>query len=383
MNSQVFRSINWRNFIFFGATFAVAIIGVPIYIYARGVSASEIALFTFWTLATGISITVGYHRLFAHRTFKTNPIIVFLSLFFGAAAFEESVFQWASQHRDHHKYVDTERDPYNIKQGFFYAHIGWILFRNHTIDFSNVKDLQRNKLIMHQHRHYVLWALTAGVLLPAVMGLATGHLLGALLLSVVGRITFVHHSTFFINSVCHYFGRPTYDIHVSAKDHWLVAILTNGEGYHSFHHRFPSDYRNGYKWYHWDPSKWLIAFLARIGWAEDLKRVSKFHILAARLVAEKEAVEYHLSKELHPIRNAALETLKGRYEQLKHALQTWETHVKEYALLCNQLSNKSDAILKSAFERVQNARQQFLEIRNQWSRSIQQYLPSFSLSVSS
>jgi len=361
--------------------FAVAVIGVPIYIYAYGVSASEIAIFAFWTVATGMSITVGYHRLFAHRTFKTNPVIIFLSLFFGAAAFEESVYQWASQHRDHHKYVDTERDPYNIKQGFFYAHIGWIIFRNHIIDYSNVKDLQQNKLIMHQHKHYVLWALVASVLLPAVIGVLTGHLLGALLIGVVARVTFVHHTTFFINSVCHYFGRPTYDIHVSAKDHWFVALLTNGEGYHSFHHRFPSDYRNGYKWYHWDPSKWLIALMDRIGFAKDLKRVSNFHILAARLTAEKEAVEYHLSNELHPIRNAASEILKGRYEQLKHALQTWEMHVKEYALLYNQLSNKSDAILKTAFERVQDARQQFLAVRNQWSRSIQQYLPSFSLSV--
>ncbi len=361
--------------------FAVAVIGVPIYIYAYGVSASEIGIFTFWTVASGLSITVGYHRLFAHRTFKTNPVIIFLSLFFGAAAFEESVLQWASQHRDHHKYVDTERDPYNIKQGFFYAHIGWIIFRNHIIDYSNVKDLQQNKLVMHQHKHYVLWALTASVLLPAIIGVLTGHLLGALLIGVVARVTFVHHTTFFINSVCHYFGRPTYDIHTSPRDHWFVALLTNGEGYHSFHHRFPSDYRNGYKWYHWDPSKWLIALMNRIGWASDLKRVSNFHILAARLTAEREAVEYHLSKELHPIQNVASEIFKTRYEQLKHALQAWETHVKEYALLCNQFSNKSDALLKSALERAQNARQQFLSIRSQWSRSIQQYLPSFSLSV--
>ncbi|MBI4372908.1 MAG: fatty acid desaturase [Candidatus Omnitrophica bacterium] len=379
MNTTLFKTINWRNFLFFASTFLVAVIGVPIYIYGCGVSASELMLFGFWATATGMAITVGYHRLFAHRTFKTNPVIVFLSLFFGAAAFEESALQWASQHRDHHKYVDTERDPYNIKQGFFYAHIGWILFRNHTIDYSNVKDLQASKLVMHQNRHYVLWAVTAGVLLPALTGLLSGHLLGALLISVVGRITFVHHGTFFINSVCHYFGKPTYDIHVSAKDHWLVAFLTNGEGYHSFHHRFPSDYRNGHKWYHWDPSKWLISLLARLGFAADLKRVSNFHILAARLAAEKEAVEYHLSKEFHPIRNAALETLKGRYEQLKHALQTWEAYVKEHALLCGQLSNQSDALLKSALERVQTARQQFLSMRGQWSRAVQQYLPSFSL----
>src|SRR3989338_185054 len=369
-NSTFFKTVNWRNFIFFAGTFSVAIIGVPIYSYVYGIQAPDVALFVFWVFASGLGITVGYHRLLAHRTFQAHPLVVFLGLFFGASAFEESALQWTSQHRDHHQYVDTERDPYNIKQGFWYAHIGWIIFRNHQINFDNVKDLQKNKLIMHQDQHYILWAIVAGVLLPTIVGtLLTGHLLSTLLISVVGRIAFVHHGTFFINSVCHYFGKATYDIHVSAKDHWLVALITNGEGYHSFHHRFPSDYRNGYKWYHWYPIKCFIAFLSRIRFASDLKRVSKFHILAARLTAEKEAVEYHLSRQLHPTRNTALEIFKTRYEQLKHALQMWEAQVKEHALLCSQLSNKSDELLKSAFERTQTARQQFLSIRNQWSRT--------------
>src|SRR3989338_8891242 len=298
------NTIKWRNFLFFTITFAVSIIGVPIYIYAHGITAADVILFGFWSTITGLSMTVGYHRLLAHRAFKAHPFLIFLSLFFGAGAFEESALQWTSQHRDHHKYVDTERDPYNIKQGFFYAHIGWILFHNHAIDYSNVKDLQKNKLIMHQHNHYVLWAVTAGVLLPALIGMLTGHLSFFCLISVVGRITFVHHGTFFINSVCHYFGKATYDIHISAKDHWLVALITNGEGYHSFHHRFPSDYRNGYKWYHWDPSKWLIALLARIGFAQDVKWVSQFSILAARLIAEKEAMELYLSAHPHPTKVA-------------------------------------------------------------------------------
>ena len=379
MNLDVSPTINWRNLIFFSATFAVAVIGVPIYIYVNGITGSEIGFFVFWAAATGLAITLGYHRLLAHRTFRSHPLIVFLSLFFGAAAFEESALQWTSQHRDHHRYVDTDRDPYNIKQGFFYAHIGWILFRHHPIDFGNVKDLEKNKLIVHQHRHYVLWAVLAGVVLPAVLGALAGqNILGALLISVVGRITFVHHSTFFINSVCHYFGKPTYDIHISAKDHWLVALLTMGEGYHSFHHRFPSDYRNGVQWYHWDPTKWLIALFARLGLATDLKQVSKFHILAAKLTAEKEAVEHYLRNQPHPLGHAALEALKVHYDRLKYTLHTWEMHVKEYAFLYSQVSNKSDALIQSALERVQDARKQFLSVREQWSRLVQQ--PALSLS---
>ena len=100
-------------------------------------------LTVFYTFATGMSITVGYHRLFAHRAFKAHPVLQFLVLFFGAGAFEMSALGWASQHRTHHKYVDTERDPYNIKQGFFYAHIGWMLFWIQPIDYSNSKGMGR------------------------------------------------------------------------------------------------------------------------------------------------------------------------------------------------------------------------------------------------
>jgi stearoyl-CoA desaturase (delta-9 desaturase) len=366
MNKSALSTINWRNFIFFTATFVVAVVGVPAHAYVNGISVSEWALFGFWAIATGLSITVGYHRLFAHRTFKANPVVRFLCIFFGAAAFEESTLQWASQHRAHHQYVDTERDPYNIKQGFFYAHIGWIIFRNHSIDFGTVKDIQKSKLIMHQHRHYIWWAVAAGVLLPALTGALIGKFLGGLLIAVAGRIVFVHHGTFLINSVCHYFGKPTYDINISAKDHWMVALLTNGEGYHSFHHRFPSDYRNGYRWYHWDPSKWVISLMSRVGLARDLKRVSKFHILAARLSAEKASVESYLERQPHSIKQAALEALRARYEQLKQVLHHWESQVREYAALSSELSDRRDALVKAAFKRVRDARLKFLKVRDDW-----------------
>ncbi len=369
--SNTLKTINWRNFIFFVGFFLVSVIGVPIYIYNNGLSGTEVALFWVWAVGSGMGITVGYHRLFAHRTFKSHPFLIFLALFFGAAAFEESALQWASQHRDHHKYVDTDKDPYNIMQGFWYAHIGWILFRNHAINFENVKDLKRNKLIIHQDKYYVLWAVVAGVLAPLAIGALTGHFWGALLLGVFGRVTYVHHGTFLINSACHYFGKKTYSVHSSARDNWMAAIFTHGEGYHSFHHRFPSDYRNGCKWYHWDPSKWAISIMTLFGLTSDLKRVSDFHILAARLMTEKESAERYLINHPHSIPTVALEMIKSRYEHLREILNTWEKHVREYATLCAQLSNKSDAIVRSAFEQVESARRQFLSVREQWIRFIE------------
>src|SRR6185436_18588993 len=103
---------------------------------------------------------------FAHTAFKANAAVRFFVLFFGAAAFEQSALKWASQHRRHHQYTDTEKDPYNIKQGFFYAHVGWIMFWKHSVDYSNVKDLQKSRLVMSQHRRYQWWSMTAGVVTP-------------------------------------------------------------------------------------------------------------------------------------------------------------------------------------------------------------------------
>jgi stearoyl-CoA desaturase (delta-9 desaturase) len=184
--------------------------------------------------------------------------------------------------------VDTEQDPYSIKKGFWYAHIGWMTLWTQWQDYSNVKDLLVNKLVRHQHDHYVAWGLVAGILLPLFLGALSGHLLGAFIFSVCVRLTLVYHATFCINSVCHAFGKATYDIHATARDHWLVALITNGEGYHNFHHRFPIDYRNGVRWYQWDPSKWMIAFLSSLGLVWDLRRTNPLCIQEAKNAADRE-----------------------------------------------------------------------------------------------
>ena len=257
----------------------------PIYIHQHGISRSEAALFIFYVLATSFSITVGYHRLFSHGAFKANYFVQFLILFFGAAAFEQSALKWSSLHRRHHQYVDTDLDPYNIKRGFFYAHVGWILFWKQPVNYDNVKDLQKNPLVMHQHEHYRLWSLTAGLGVPLLVGALTGHLLGAALLSIGARLFIVLNSAFFINSYAHTFGSRDFDPHSSARDHWLGAVLTNGEGYHNYHHRFPIDYRNGVYWHHWDPSKWMIWILVRLGLAWDPKTIPDTQINEARAAA--------------------------------------------------------------------------------------------------
>lgn len=262
----------WVGIIFFIVFHLVGIVGTPIYLAHYGATRAELILFWSYFALTSLSITVGYHRLFAHVSYKANPIIQFILLFFGAATFEQSALKWASQHRQHHQFTDTEKDPYNIKKGFWYAHMNWILLYKHRVNYDNVKDLQKSKLVMNQHFQYTLWSFGAGIILPMVIGFLIGRPLGAFIMTVTLRMVVVMHSAFFINSWAHMFGTSPYDGTISAKDNWFGVFLTNGEGYHNFHHKFPNDYRNGIRWYDYDPSKWVIFLLSKIGLTWDLKR---------------------------------------------------------------------------------------------------------------
>ncbi len=284
------RDNAWPGIIFITALHLVTFVWLPIHVYFHGVHRSEIILFGFYFVATSFAITMGYHRFFTHSTFKSGKIINFLLLFFGAATYEGSALKWASMHRTHHQFTDTEKDPYNIKNGFFYAHMGWFIFWWFDIDYNNAKDLQKDALVMHQHRYFQRWAFVSSVVTPLLIGALTGHLLGAFLWSVAARICLVHHSAFFINSFAHTFGSRPYDASISARDNWVGAFLTNGEGYHNFHHKFPMDYRNGIRWYHWDPTKWVIWFLSLFGIARDLRRTPEDQISAAKKMTLSQGV---------------------------------------------------------------------------------------------
>jgi stearoyl-CoA desaturase (delta-9 desaturase) len=265
------RQIIWPTIIFLAITTLGAVVGVPLYVYHHGFSWFDFNLFLVFSALTGLSITVGYHRHFSHCNYKTNRFVQFLLLFFGAGAFEMSAYDWSSLHRDHHRYVDTNDDPYSIKKGFWYAHIGWMIFWKHTINYYNAKDLQKNKMLMHQAKYYTLWAVFSGIILPVALGALTGHALGAFIIAVCMRLVFVYNATFCINSVCHLWGNQPHGQADSSRDSWAVSLLTFGEGYHNYHHTHPTDYRNGPLWYNFDPSKWVIFTLSLLGLAWSLR----------------------------------------------------------------------------------------------------------------
>lgn len=260
------RPLSWPPILFITTTTLIAA-AWPVYAYFYGVTVAEIVLAVVYFVVAGMSITVGYHRMISHRAFRARRWLQAAFLICGSAAWQGSALAWAADHLRHHSYTDTRRDPYNIKQGFLYAHVGW-LFRRVNEPSPRPAYLTSDPLIMWQDRHYLALAVTTSFIVPyAIAGL------GGLLLAGVVRVVVGHHCTWFVNSWAHMGRRRPYDPRVSAADNWFLSLFTFGEGFHNYHHAFPSDYRNGIAPLAWDPSKWMIWTLSKLGVTYDLRRV--------------------------------------------------------------------------------------------------------------
>ena len=269
----------------------LTVVGLPIYFWFFDLDWFQGGMFLLLSALTGFSITAGYHRLFAHKTYEARWPMRLLVLLFGASAFENSVLMWTSEHRRHHKHTDHEEDPYNIQKGFFHAHIGWLLFKLYPQPpYYNVRDLQSDPLVAWQHRYINLLAVLMGFGLPTVAGFLYGGWTGALggfLISGLARVVVIQHGTFFINSACHYMGRQPYSTRCSARDSFLLALVTMGEGYHNYHHEFQHDYRNGVKPWQFDPTKWIIWTFSKLRLAQNLRRVPAEKIKSAEQTASE------------------------------------------------------------------------------------------------
>lgn len=253
-----------------------AIIGLPTYAYFYDYSWVDWTMFVVLYIITGIGITVGYHRLLAHRSFTCPDWVKGTFLVAGGWALQNSGLKWASDHIRHHARCDREEDPYNAQLGFWYSHCGWLFWKDPHKDEKYATKLKQDPVVMWQHRYYIPIVIS-GLVLPFGVGALydgwTGGL-GCFLLAGLGRTFFVLNSTFCINSICHLWGSQTHGSSDSSRDSWWVSLITFGEGYHNYHHMYQSDYRNGPKWYNFDPSKWLIYGLSRVGLASSLRRFS-------------------------------------------------------------------------------------------------------------
>jgi len=232
----------------------------------------------------GVGITTGYHRLWSHRSFDAAFPVRLILLLMGTGAFEGSVFNWCLDHRAHHRFTDTDKDPYNANKGFWWSHMGWLLWKRddeiiedevgpNSVNGVDITDLKKDSLLRLQHRYYGIFAALVGLLLPMfIAGYFWGDWRGGFFYAAVAKSVFLQHCTFFINSLAHTWGDATYSDQKTPRDSYLVSIFTFGEGYHNFHHEFPYDYRNGLRWFHYDPGKWIIRTLNFFGLTWNLKR---------------------------------------------------------------------------------------------------------------
>jgi stearoyl-CoA desaturase (Delta-9 desaturase) len=262
--------------VLFATITTATVIGVPMFGLRYGFHTIDWVMFGVLYMISGLGITVGYHRLISHRSFECRPWVKTALLIAGGWALENSALKWCSDHIRHHAKCDKDEDPYNATKGFWHSHVGWIFSKDIVRDDTYEVKLRKDPIIMWQHRYYLPIVLS-GLALPFVVGAIFGGWMGGLscfLLAGVARVFLVLNSTFCINSICHLWGAQPHGRDDSSRDSWWISLVTFGEGYHNYHHTHLRDYRNGPKWYNFDPSKWLIFMLSKLGLASNLQRVN-------------------------------------------------------------------------------------------------------------
>ncbi len=314
------KNFNWPTGLFVIIYHVMLLVIWPLYFYYASPSWEMWAVSVVLFFATGISITAGYHRFYSHQTYKAHPLVEGVLLFFGSMATQGSALRWAYEHRIHHAYVDTDRDPYSIKKGFWYAHILWLFHKPKPIEQKVVSDLMRNRLVTFQHDYYVLLMVGTNLLAFFFVGWLLGDYIGAFVLAWWTRLFFLHHCTWFINSLAHTWGARTFSQEQSAVDNYVISLLTFGEGYHNYHHTFANDYRNGIRWYHFDPTKWLIWVLSWCGLTTSLKRVNKYHV-RERIVAD------HKQELLEVLKGSLIARKEELYETVSKVSEDLTTKI--------------------------------------------------------
>ncbi|KAK4051941.1 hypothetical protein OIV83_002646 [Microbotryomycetes sp. JL201] len=276
----------WSNLAFFLGMHVLALVGVtwlsPAWQLERRTLSMCIAS---WQLAT-FGITVGYHRLWSHRAFTaTLPLRIILAGM-GCLGFQGSIKWWVLRHRLHHRFTDTDSDPYNAQKGLYHSHMGWI-FRKP--DYPLIKLIDRKDLeadpgkLLPPHRYYVPLTVGLGLVAPTLIGWTYGDAIGGYIWGGVVARLLIWHFTFFINSLAHYLGDQAYSLDVTARGNFVLALFTGGEANHNFHHAFPKDYRNGPRALDWDPSKWMIYTLHHLTpFVPKVYKTADYEVLKAR-----------------------------------------------------------------------------------------------------
>lgn len=291
------QHINWLNMIL---TVIIPSIGWYVALSGKVPLKLSTAIFAvFYYALGGASITAGYHRLWSHRAYSARwPLRLFYAIF-GSASVEGSIKWWGHSHRIHHRYTDTSRDPYDARQGLWFSHMGWMLLKPNPKyrARADIEDLANDWIVRFQHRHYILiMAFSAFVFPTLVCGYLFNDYLGGFVYAGIIKVFCIQQATFCINSLAHYLGDQPFDDKRTPRDNWITALVTFGEGYHNFHHEFPTDYRNAIKWYQYDPTKLIIYCCSLVGLSYDLKKFSQNAIQQALVQQQQKKLDRQRSK---------------------------------------------------------------------------------------
>jgi stearoyl-CoA desaturase (delta-9 desaturase) len=258
---------------------------------------SDLIVLVVLYLLTGLGITVGFHRLFTHRSFKTSPVLRGVFAVLGSAAIEGPVISWVADHRKHHAFSDQAGDPHSphvdhgggvrgALRGLAHAHLGWLFI--HTERGSRERyapDLLADPVVAFVDRTFFVWALGGlGVafLLGGIIGGSWRAALTGLLWGGAVRMLLLHHVTYSINSLCHFFGRRDYQTGDESRNLAWLAPLSLGEAWHNNHHAFPTSAAHGLSWRQFDASGLVIGAMERLGLCWDVVRVPKERLAAKR-----------------------------------------------------------------------------------------------------
>jgi stearoyl-CoA desaturase (delta-9 desaturase) len=236
-------------------------------LWARAVQWPDLALLLSMYALVAFGVTVGYHRMLTHRSFRPHPVVKCLLLILGSMSVEGPALQWAATHIKHHALSDREGDPHSPVDGFFHAHIGWMFGDGEGDPNHYCPHLMKDQLIVFISRTFLLWAVL-GLVIPFALDGWTGLLWGGLV-----RIFLTHHVTWSVNSVCHTFGKRAFETKDRSHNEWVVGLLGFGEGWHNNHHAFPRSAFHGLHWWQVDVSGYLIWSLERVGLAHEVYRV--------------------------------------------------------------------------------------------------------------
>jgi len=262
---QTRQNINWKN-LSIVITFHLLAIPALLMFSWENVAAMLIGNWIVGSLGIGL----GYHRLLTHRSFKAPKWLEYTLTIFGAMAIQDDAPKWVVTHRIHHKFTETEKDPHSTRLGFWWAQIGWILLGTaNDHDEATLKkyvpDLMKDKFHVLLAKYYYVPLIISAFVLYAIGGWSM-VLWGVFLRVVVGW-----HTTWFVNSLAHIFGKRPFETKDDSTNNWFVALLTFGEGWHNNHHAFPTSARHGLKWYQFDMNWLTIRLFKRLGWAKQIR----------------------------------------------------------------------------------------------------------------